>query len=40
MFPNVWSLVIRTEEAHADYNVTRDFIQKQNDSIDQSMARE
>lgn len=33
IFPDVWSLVIRTEEAQTDYNVTGDFIQKQNDSI-------
>lgn len=33
IFPDVWSLVIRTEEAQTDYNMARDFIQKQNDSI-------
>lgn len=35
VFPGFWSLVPRTEEAYTDYNVTRDFIQKQNDNTDQ-----
>ena len=39
MFPDTWSLVVRTEEAHTDYNVTKHFIQKQSDNTDQSMTR-
>lgn len=39
MFPGFWSLISRTEEAHTDYNVTRDFIQKQNDNTDQMYGK-
>lgn len=39
LFPGFWGLVPRTKEAHTDYNVTKDFIQKQNDNTDQTHGK-